>query len=760
MNYIHTKKYLAGLSLLALVFLVLPRITFAETGLIEGSVQYLLWIFVVNVFGMLVTFGAMLLNAGIDYFVIGFGDIFNSSGMGVAVNETWVTIRDFINLFFIFGLVYIGIRMILDSDNSNTRRWLVNLIMAALLVNFSLFATKFVVDFSNKLATEIADAGLGAEKDPTTGVYTSNVGGELMNRMGITSALGGQPKDSGWGYIFGTAILFMVSAFVFAAGGIMLIIRFAVICLYLVLSPVMFASWVLPGLSDTMNRYWKDFIKRCFFAPIYFVFIYFAFQVIGGLQISLKGNGTGANATNLANPNWAGTFNADPAASAQNATLGTLPFFVLICVFMIASLVAANKLGAEGSGKALSLGKKLNNKIQSGVKRGAGAATIGVAASAGRNTVGRLANNYAQSDKGKQRAANSYLGKLRYQASKKIGDSSFDARRVAGLGNELGIGEGQKGGFKTNLDNKAKADRAFAKELGDVDTKTPEGQARVAERTAALKAEAKQKEREAIITQEEFAEDRNQSEQTLTAAIAALTTEIQNKEKALEEDTSKDVLTDAEKKQRAEAIEEQKLRLGAKQSNLDTVKVKDEFLRQRNTYNRTANDSSATEQQKAAARNEFQKSEAAYSKAYADRDKSLKDLQKEAETEGKEANGRAEAEIKYSRQIAYMGQLEQSSQNWGRRTSIGGSAAGAGALAAVVAGVATGGIYTVAAGAGAAAKSAQAANSLKELQKEYGIDGTKKMKKDKRIEQLKDEAAAKKDIEDATEDSKSDDAKK
>ena len=367
-----TKKNLL-VSLSVLVILVLPQISHAQVAdAVGGAIQSLLYNFVVVVFGMLVRFGGMLLDAGIEYFVIGFGDVFNNSGVGLAVNDTWVIIRDFINLFFIFGLVYIGIRMILDSDNSNTRRWLVNLIMAALLVNFSLFATKFVVDFSNKLATEIADAGLGADKDPKTGAYTANVSGELMLRMGITTALGGEttamPANAGWGYIFGIAILFMVSAFVFAAGGILLIIRFAVICLYLVLSPVMFASWVLPGLSDTMNRYWKDFIKRCFVAPIYLTFIYFSFQIMGGLQQTIKGSGEGANATNFANPNWSATLGASSPNTVQDSTLGTLPFFVLICIFMIASLVAANKLGAEGAGKALSIGKKLNNKIQSGVK--------------------------------------------------------------------------------------------------------------------------------------------------------------------------------------------------------------------------------------------------------------------------------------------------------------------------------------------------------------------------------------------------------
>ena len=664
----HTKKYLRYLPLLALVFLVLPNITFAETGLIEGSVQWLLWIFVVNVFGMLVSFGAMLLNAGIDYFVIGFGDIFNSSGMGVAVNETWVTIRDFINLFFIFGLVYIGIRMILDSDNSNTRRWLVNLIMAALLVNFSLFATKFVVDFSNKLATEVADAGLGAEKDPTTGVYTSNVGGELMNRMGITSALGGQPKDSGWGYIFGTAILFMVSAFVFAAGGILLIIRFAVICLYLVLSPVMFASWVLPGLSDTMSRYWKDFIKRCFFAPIYFVFIYFAFQVIGGLQISLKGNGTGASGTNLANPNWAGTFNADPAAAAQSATLGTLPFFVLICIFMILSLVAANKLGAEGAGKAISIGKKLSNKVQSGAKRGAGAATFGLAAKGGQATAGALANAASNNRRFQNFAANNKLGRAALAGTRKVADASFDARRVGGLGKELGIGEGQKGGFVSAVKAREKKDEEFMKSLADANMEDPKNKAKAMAREDNIKAKASEDEKVANHGLSDLKEMEIKTEQQIVSDLQNLAQQINDKNRVIEDARKNKTLTPKE-------LAEQERQLGVIQQHYGQKNISaSRILSKRDaeksiTTLKSKHDATADPKARAQIWQEVEKLEdvkgqleielSAQKIALEDKLKSASEITKE----GSElASQIAFAEVKFENKIAFMKNVEKSSQ--------------------------------------------------------------------------------------------------
>lgn len=358
MNVFRRHPYLITLAAM-LVILPVPVFAVGE-DLVYGLVT--------SVFGMFVRLAAILLNFAINSFVIDFGGVYANSGVGYAVDTTWIIIRDFVNMFFIFGFVYIGFKMILNSNDSNTRRWLVNLLLAALLVNFSLFVTKFVVDFSNQLAAQIVVGGMSSEgyEVNANNVVQVDLGQSFLDRMGITSVWSNRPENAQWGYIFGTAILFMITAFVFAAGGILLIIRFAVLNLFLVLSPVMFLSWILPGLKDTMNRYWSMFLGRAFFAPIYLLFIYFSLQIISGLQVAVNSG----PAQNLANPNWASTFQAvgDSGISDVNSsTAGTLPFFVLICIFMILSLVVAQKMGADGGSRAVALGKNLGNKVQRGV---------------------------------------------------------------------------------------------------------------------------------------------------------------------------------------------------------------------------------------------------------------------------------------------------------------------------------------------------------------------------------------------------------
>ena len=353
------------------LLLLLPEVTFAQSFLdnLNEAAQNLVFKIVMGILGMFVWLAALLLNFSVNNFIIGFGNTFANTGVGVAVDNVWVIVRDFVNLTFIFGFVYIGFKMILNSSDSNTRRWLVNIILAALLVNFSLFVVKFAIDMSNQLAAQIAVNGLastctGDSCRTAEGLAQVDIASEFMARMGLSKVYSLDVDDingAGWGYIFGSAMLSLTAMFVFAAGGLLIIIRFAILCLFMVMSPVMFLSWILPPMKDTFERFWSMFIGRALFAPIYLLFIYFSLQIISGLQVSIGGNSNG-----FGSPDWAGTFQG--ARTVENGAavgqLGTFPFFILACIFMAASVVVANKLGADGGAKAVGLGKAFGNKVR------------------------------------------------------------------------------------------------------------------------------------------------------------------------------------------------------------------------------------------------------------------------------------------------------------------------------------------------------------------------------------------------------------
>ncbi len=67
------------------------------------------------------------------------------------IGNAWTIVRDFSNIFFILVLLYIAVQTILGMGHE-TKKMIVHVIIMALLINFSMFFTKVIIDSSNILA--------------------------------------------------------------------------------------------------------------------------------------------------------------------------------------------------------------------------------------------------------------------------------------------------------------------------------------------------------------------------------------------------------------------------------------------------------------------------------------------------------------------------------------------------------------------------------------------------------------------------------
>ena len=402
LQYAHTYRWLLLTAVVALVF----PFGVAQAGVISGFVYDI----VSTVFGWLVFLGAMVLNYGINEFIIKFGTNFTGTSLGGVVDTTWSTIRDLFNLTFIFGLVYIGFKMILRTDDGQTRRWLVNLILAALLVNFSLFITKFVVDFSNILAVEIMNIDRnffppkcddGSFYDASSPCATAGGGNEIdlsgamqnaMRVISVTSDNGSagivgrtESGSEGWALVFGTMFLYIVTAFVYFSAGILLIVRGVVLLILMIVSPFLFLGMVLPVFRTFSSGLWSTLFKRAFLAPIYIALLYISMSLAQTFAI-------GGNFSQALVP--------EDGVNVVNNTTQAFGPFIIIVVLLLASLSAAKKLGAEGAGMLISAGDRVRRRAQNQVKRGgrwAASQTAGRGARAASNAAGRGLNRGLQS---------------------------------------------------------------------------------------------------------------------------------------------------------------------------------------------------------------------------------------------------------------------------------------------------------------------------------------------------------------------------
>ena len=113
---------------------------------------------------------------------------------------------------------------------------------------------------------------------------------DLMKMQTILDAPGGivQVIPSGnfkasYTLIFGAMIFMTIAAFVFAAGGILLTVRFIMLIVFMIFSPLMFLGWIFPKFQNYSSDWWKKFLGYAFFAPAYTFLIFFLYKFFAGM---------------------------------------------------------------------------------------------------------------------------------------------------------------------------------------------------------------------------------------------------------------------------------------------------------------------------------------------------------------------------------------------------------------------------------------------------------------------------------------------
>lgn len=332
----------------------------------------------------------ILLNEVIKFTVVDMAKNINDVG---GINIAWRVFRDLANLAFVFILLDVAIRTIIGVGSVNTKKMLVNVIIIALLLNFSLFFTKIMIDGSNILTLGFYNkiSVSGGNNDVITGIS-----GAFMSKLGVSgvfdvTGIANIVKSNGFGNvgkillfgIFGS-ILFLVTGFVFLAAALMFIIRYVTFIFLLLLSPLAFASMALPH-DNYSKKWWDKLMDNIIFAPVFMVLTWATLTVLGDMLSSGPG----------------GVTSIVSAISQPIPTAGLVLNFIIVIVMMVATLVISKELGAAGASGALKYGRKLRGQTTSWI---------------GRNTAGRFAANIdrrlAQSDSMLGRAADSRVGRF------------------------------------------------------------------------------------------------------------------------------------------------------------------------------------------------------------------------------------------------------------------------------------------------------------------------------------------------------------
>ena len=450
-----------GLSVVLLLVFIAPLQIYASgdppepeglflSSLIEFLNYLVAWLgyVVLEIMSLWVKVTGTILDFTINYTIVDMKT--NIDGIsGIAIG--WKAIRDLANMAFIFVLLYAAIGTILQLERVNAKRLIVNIIIVALFVNFSLFFTKVIIDASNIVAIGFYD-NLGVSTESTLSEKFKNqlgIGGAFSPNTAAPEIAKTQKNVTGiLTYLVGNALMILVASFIFLSSAILFLIRFGVLILLMILSPLAFVAYALPGLNSHAKKWWDVLIGQSLFAPAYMILLWLSLTILG-------------------------TLNRAPSPDTASKVFG----FLIVVFFLFATLILAKSFATQGASELGKVSGWAQKTIGKGVRGGAGFAGRGAfsgSAYMGREGLGRvgqrLANNQNLKDiaSGKKTvrggAASRIASRLALRGGGAMEKSSFDFREnkiVSGLIKKTGIKVGTaskdaKGGLKKVQEEKAK----------------------------------------------------------------------------------------------------------------------------------------------------------------------------------------------------------------------------------------------------------------------------------------------------------------
>ena len=181
----------------------------------------------------------------------------------------WEVVRNLCNIFFIVALIAIAMATLLRVESYKYKDLLVKLILAALLVNFSLVIAQAILGVADTIQNQFLPNNVEVIRSLAKDLmvsYRSDIYGNLTN-VGSQGyfALTVQPLFK--------LVLSLGSFLVFLAIGAFLVIRMVMLWVLLMLSPIPYVADILPATEKFKSEWWSNFLKYAFFAPIMGLFL-------------------------------------------------------------------------------------------------------------------------------------------------------------------------------------------------------------------------------------------------------------------------------------------------------------------------------------------------------------------------------------------------------------------------------------------------------------------------------------------------------
>lgn len=337
---------------------IVPQVTCGVANIGEGTnfilgclgqIIHYIWF---SLMAWLMGVMGLFLNMTVQEFIVSFG---SQTTLLAAITEGWVVLRDLANMVIIFFLLATGIGTILRLSDWGWKQLLARVIIAAIVINFSLFITKVIIDTSNLFTAQIyagilqnaygggnGQSGVGAAgnafqvncaqtrqarkaeaaaNDPDAAArglledpcLKNGLSGAFTNVLNMTTLMT-VPKDTKGVNNVGTeqkpdlqfgidtmhflivavlgGVMFFILAIVFGGMAIMLLTRWVALIMLMISSPI----WMIGLIfGKGGKKYWDRLLENAIFPPVFFVMLYVAYVIAKGSMAVVKVNGAETN---------------------------------------------------------------------------------------------------------------------------------------------------------------------------------------------------------------------------------------------------------------------------------------------------------------------------------------------------------------------------------------------------------------------------------------------------------------------------------
>ncbi|MFA6095938.1 MAG: hypothetical protein WC767_03815, partial [Candidatus Paceibacterota bacterium] len=229
--------------------------------------------------------GVLFLVSGLLDFVLQVSLTSNYIYDSAAVNVGWSIFRDICNIIFIFFLIFTGIQTILGLQNINTKQIVMNVIIAAVLINFSLYITKFAIDLSNIFAGWFMQG-------------IANLTGGASVGESLRTVLSLNKLDEFGGASITNSSLLRVAVIMLPLRAIAIYVIFKVAFLFLgrtisfvfllITAPIGFVGHLVGPLKEYAKKWRDDLAKDCFMAPIFLLLLYITLYFADTINTTLE----------------------------------------------------------------------------------------------------------------------------------------------------------------------------------------------------------------------------------------------------------------------------------------------------------------------------------------------------------------------------------------------------------------------------------------------------------------------------------------